>query len=261
MRRYFVGLVFVLCLAGAPKRALAQIALVQSTSQTDLGGGMWTTGSLDQTLTFSSPVTVGNTVGAWTLYGNLGRTMNCTLDGNAMTEVLSGNTASNMIVRIYGRVATSTGQNVVCTISANDILTQQFCIGEFSGTAATLSTAGGAGVTAPTASETASGTSHDSGADITPDTAHNLFLGGLYPSGNPGTITDMDGFTAIASDAAGICAYRIQTSATAQDWVVGITNSRTTEIGITNLDGAAGGGGGGGSLTAPSGLTTLGVGR
>lgn len=246
MRRLLLAVALLLC----PALASAQVALVQS--QTSTTGTMWTTGSFDETLTFAGAVTSGNTVVAWTSYGNSARTMSCTHDGNAMTAVLNkGATATNgdMAMLVFARVATTTGTGVTCTISGNDANgIQGFSTAEFSGMAAALSTSGGAGVSATTSAETAAATSHDSGADLTPDTTHNLMLGGVVVTADGGTWGN-DGFTMLISGTLIRHGYLIQSAATAGDWVPTTSNARSGEVGLVNLDGAAGGGGGGTTCT------------
>jgi hypothetical protein len=243
--------------------AQAQIALVAGQTATSTSGTMWITGSLDETLTLPGAVTVGNTVVAWTGWGDSRRTMSCSHDGNPMSEVGNrGATAANgdMAIEIWARVATTSGSGVVCTIGGNDAnATQVFAVAEFSGTAGTLSTSGGAGVTLTNAAEMTSATTHDSGADLTPDTPHNLMLGGLITQAADGGTWTNDGFTMLVSTGIMRIGYLIQSLATAGDWTPTSTNAVTAEIGLVNLDGAAGGGGGGGGCTG--GVLLLGAGK
>jgi hypothetical protein len=255
MRRLFLALVLLAWATAAE----AQIALVSGQTATSTTGTMWVTGSLDETLTFPGSVTSGNLVVAWTAFARSTRTMSCTHDGNAMTALnVKGAGAANgdPIVLLFGRVATTTGTGVTCTMSASDDnLIQGFAIAEFSGAASTLSTAGGAGVNTTTNAETTTTTTHDSGADITPDTTHNLMMGGILSSSSGGTWGD-DGFTMLVSGTNIRLGYLVQSAATAGDWVPTTSNSVTTEVGLVNLDGAAGGG----SSTCGRGMTLLGAG-
>lgn len=238
-RRAISTLAVLTLLTGAPASAQVGGPVQSATSTT---GTMWTTGSFDETLTLGGAVTVGNTVVAWAGWGNSARTMSCTHDGNAMTRIAQkGATAANgdAAVEIFARVATTTGSGVTCTISGNDANgTQMFAVAEFSGMPATLSTSGGAGVSAVTAAETSAATSHDSGADLTPDTTHNLFLYGMLSVANGGTWGD-DGATMLITGTNQRVGYRIQTAATAGDWVPTTTNSVAGEVTAVNLDGAA----------------------
>lgn len=242
--RSLVVALAVVAWAAAP--ASAQYALVPGQSATSTSGTMWTTGSLDETLNLPGAVTAGNLVVAWTAYAQSARTMSCTHDGNAMTILNvkgAGATGGDPIVHFFGRIATTTGTGVTCTISGNDGAgVQGFAVAEFSGPAATLSTAGGAGVNTTTNTETTTATTHDSGADITPDTANNLMVGGIISAASGGTWTD-DGFTMLVSTTQIRLGYLIQASATAGDWVPTSSNAVTAEIGLVNIDGAAGGGG------------------
>lgn len=243
MRRLILTLALVAWAADAG----AQITLVSGQTATSTSGTMWVTGSLDETLNFPGSVTSGNTVVAWTSFGRSTRTMSCTHDGGAMTAINvkgAGASDGDPIVLMFARVATTTGTGVTCTISAtDDNLTQVFAIAEFTGMAGTLSTQGGAGVNTTTAAETSAATTHDSGADLTPDTAHNLQVSALLCTGNGGTWTD-DGHTMLVSGSPYRVGYRIQSAATAQDWVPTSTNNVTCEVVTQILDGAAGGGGG-----------------
>lgn len=239
--------------------AWAQMALVSGQTATSTSGTMWTTGSFGETLSFPGAVTSGNLVVAWTGWGNTVRTMSCTHDGNAMTALnaVEGSANGNMGMQLFGRIATTTGTDVTCTISGNDANgVQGFAIAEFSGPAATLSTQGGAGVNSTTNTGTTSATTHDSGADLTPDTTHNLMLGGIICTSDGGTWTD-DGFTMLVSHTTARFGYLLQTSTTAGDWVPTTSNALgNCDVGLQNIDGADGGGGGGASKT----LTLLGVG-
>lgn len=239
----------------------AQVSLVSGQTNTTAVDTLWVAGSFDETLAFPGAVTSGNTVVAWTQFADSRRTMTCTHDGNAMTALtVRGATSANgdQIELIFARVATTTGTSVTCTISgADNNGYQQFTIAEFAGLAATLSTSGGAGVSTVTAVETSAATSHDTGADLTPDTTDNLFLSALGCTSDPGAV-GADGHTMLVNGGTFgnyHVGYRIQSAATAQDWVPTSANSVGCEVVTVNLDGAAGGGG-----SSPRRLTLLGVG-
>lgn len=234
--RSLLAALSLLCAHGAS----AQIAHVQSNSA--VSNTFWVTGSLDETLSFAGAVTSGNTVVAWTMWAVNSVDMSCTHDGNAMTPISNPDMTASGKVEMFARVATTTGTGVVCTATGNDAAGNHgFCIAEFSGAAGTLSTQGGAGVTATAEAETTGATSHDSGADLTPDTAHNVSVAASRSASNGGTWGD-DGFTMILSNSTRRCGYLIQSSATAHDWVPTTSNSVNAATALNNLDGATAGG-------------------
>jgi hypothetical protein len=255
MRKLFLALLALLVWA---MPAWAQITLVSGQTASSTSGTMWVGGSLDQTLSFPGAVTSGNTVVAWTGWTLPSRTMSCTHDGNAMTAITTvGGTGGSYqsAFQVFAIVATTTGTDVTCTMSGTDPNeVQSFAIAEFTGTAAVLSTQGVTGVNTTTAAETTAATSHDSGADLTPDTTHNLSVMGAVCTGNGGTWGN-DGATMIISGAFWRTGYLIQSSTTALDWVPTTTNSVDCEIAHQNLDGATAG------ATCTGGLTLLGAGK
>ena len=249
-----IALALLLC----PALASAQVALVQSNTSTS--GTMWTTGSFAEQLCLPGAVTPGNTLVAWTSWGNSARTMTADIDAvGAMTTILNkGATATNgdPAVQMFARVATTTEQCVTATISGNDANgIQAFSLAEFSGMAATLSTSGGAGVSATTSAEiTPANANHDSGADLTPDTPHNVMLGGSMTTTTSANWAD-DGFTMLTSTGTIRHGYLIQSSA--GDWVPSTSpDTRVSETGLVNLDGAAVAGG-----SCRGGLLLMGVGK
>lgn len=217
----------------------AAMALVQSDCDTFAA-----TSQTSDVYTFPSTLTAGNLV----VFGanRSSRTVTSIVGNVSFSGTQLGATTSwggGTVQQWYGIAA---GADASVTVNYTGAVgdAAEFCFAEFSGSSSDQS-----GATTNGATESAT-QNHDSGS-VTPPTAENVVV--VIMSRQNDTYTDDGAFTSLPTGNANYhyWGYRIQSSATAQEFNATSTINRDSGIRIGAFAGTSGGGGGG---SAPRGL-------